>query len=64
MGQYASRLSNWKVHAIARVLKWLFFFIANKKNLGISCVLILKRALYITNFVKVMINRPFALRGM
>ena len=26
------------------------------KNLGISCVLILKRALYLLNFVKVMIN--------
>ena len=47
---------NWTVHAIMRVLKWLFFSLLAKTNLGISCVLILKRALYITNFVNVMIN--------
>ena len=26
IGQYASCLSNWTVHAITRALKWLFFF--------------------------------------
>ena len=51
-----SCLSNWTVYAIMRVLKWLFFSLLAKTNLGISCVLILKRALYITNFVNVMIN--------
>ena len=55
IGQYASCLSNWIVRAIKRALKWLYFVTAIK-NLGISCVLILKRALHITNFVKVMIN--------
>ena len=32
------------------------FFTSSKKHFGISCVLIKKRAYYITNFVKVMIN--------
>ena len=47
---------NWTVRAIMRALKWLFFFHCQQKNLGISCVLILKRALCVTNFVKVMMN--------
>ena len=38
--QYASCLNNWIVRAITRALKWLFFFTASKKNLGISFVLI------------------------
>ena len=33
MGQYASRLSNWTVRAITRVLKWLF----NEKNWNFFC---------------------------
>ena len=33
-----------------------FIFTSSEKNFGISCVLIKKRAYYITNFVKVMIN--------
>ena len=36
-----------------------FFFIACQKTLGISCVLILKRVLYITKFVKVMMILVF-----
>ena len=38
-----------------RALKWLFSLLA-KKTLGISCVLISKKAYNITNFVMVMIN--------
>ena len=33
-----------------------FFSLLAKRNLGISCVSILKRALCFTNFVKVMVN--------
>ena len=49
---------NRTVRAITRALQWVFFFsIASKKKiLRISCVLILKRALCITKFEKVMIN--------
>ena len=47
---------NWTVRAITRALKWLIFFTASKTKFRISCVLILKIAYYITNFVKVMIN--------
>ena len=41
--------SDWLSTALISVLirQYLFFFIASKKNRGISCVLILKRALYI-----------------
>ena len=42
---------NWTVHTIMRALKWLFFSLLAKTNLAISCVLILKRALYITNLL-------------
>ena len=35
---------------ITHALKWFFFFIASNKNLGISCVWISKRALYIAIF--------------
>ena len=40
-------------------LKWLFFSLLAKKNLQLEFLLFLlkKRALYITNFVKVMTNR-------
>ena len=31
IGQYASCLSNWTVHAIQRALKWHFFVTASKK---------------------------------
>ena len=54
MGQYASCLSNWTVRAITRA-ELAFFFTARKK-IGISSVVIKKRALYTANFVKVMIN--------
>ena len=55
IGQYASCLSNWTVRAITRALKWLFFSLLAKKSWNFLCF-DLKRALYITNFVKVMIN--------
>ena len=55
MEQYASCLSNWTVRAITRA-ELAFFFLLLEKKIGISSVLIKKRALYIANFVKVMIN--------
>ena len=53
IGQYVSCLNNWTVRAITCALKWLFFLLLAKTILEFSCVLILKRALYIKNFVKV-----------
>ena len=40
IGQCASRLSNWTVHAITRALKWPFFTAGKKEGLRISCALI------------------------
>ena len=51
IGQYESCLSNWTVRAVKRAGCH-----QKKKGLGISCVLILKKSPYITNFVEVMIN--------
>ena len=48
-------MPKWTVRAITRALKWLFFTARKKKN-GILLFLFKKRALFIINFVKVMIN--------
>ena len=40
IGQCASRLSNWKVHAATRAPKWLFFTAGKKEGLRISCAFI------------------------
>ena len=47
------KLDSTRHHACAQMA---FFFTASKTKFRISCVLILKIAYYITNFVKVMIN--------
>ena len=44
---------NWTVRAITRALKWLFFALLEKQILEFLVFLFKKRALYITNFVKV-----------
>ena len=46
IGQQASCLSNWTVCAIAHAQLMAFFVTAAKKNLGISCNLILKSLKY------------------
>ena len=51
----AMPISNWTVRAITCAELAIFFFTARKKK-EIFSVLIKKRALYIANFVKVMIN--------
>ena len=48
IGQCPSRLSNWTVHAIRRVLKWLFFTAGKKGGLRKFCALILKKRAYIS----------------
>ena len=44
---------NWTVRAITSALKWLFFSLLEKQILEFLVFLFKKRALYITNFVKV-----------
>ena len=37
IGQYASCLSNWTVHAIQRALKWHFLSLLAKNSRNFSC---------------------------